>query len=141
MSDLIFCSLFKRIWEREERYANARLSDFGLTFTQSIALEYIVERSGTATQKDLEDHMEIQHSAIVGIVSRLAAKGMIVTTPSERDRRQKILFSTEFGRKTCGDIVEDKNRVERTLVDGFSEEEANILEQMLVRVYKNLAGE
>lgn len=141
MSDLIFCSLFKRIWEREERYANARLSDFGLTFTQSIALEYIVERSGTATQKDLEDHMEIQHSAIVGIVSRLAAKGMIVTTPSERDRRQKLLFSTELGRKTCGDIVEDKNRVERTLVDGFSEEEANLLEQMLVRVYKNLAGE
>lgn len=141
VSNLVFCSLFKRIWEREERYGNAKLSDFGLTFTQSNALEYIVRRGGTATQKELEEHMEIQHSAVVGIVSRLESKGMIITTPSDKDRRQKLLIPTELGCKTREDIAEDKDRVERTLIAGFSNEDAALLEEMLVRVYKNLAGE
>lgn len=141
VSDLVLCSLFKRIWEREEKYANAKLSDFGLTFTQSNALEYIVERNGAATQKDLEYHMEIQHSAVVGIVSRLEAKGMIVTTPCDKDRRQKLLFPTELGRKTCDNICEDKNRVARALIEGFSDDEIKVLEGMLMRVYTNLADD
>ena len=141
MSVQNYCSLFKHIWEREEKYANIKLSNFGLTFTQSNALEYIAERSGSVTQKDLEEHMEIQHSAVVGIVSRLEAKGMITTGSCPHDRRQKLLFVTELGKQINNDIQEDKDKVEATLISGFSEEEAALLEKMLIRVYKNLAGE
>ena len=141
MSVQNYCSLFKHIWEREEKFANIKLSNFGLTFTQSNALGYIAERSGSVTQKDLEEHMEIQHSAVVGIVSRLEAKGMITTSSCPHDRRQKLLFVTELGKQINNDIQEDKDKVEATLISGFSEEEAALLEKMLIRVYKNLAGE
>lgn len=135
------CSYFKHIWEREEKHANNTLSGFGLTLTQSYALEYIVEHGGTATQKELEERMEIQHSAVVGVVSRLEAKGMIATAFSTQDKRQKLLIPTELGRRTCADLAEDKDRVERDLVKGFSEEEVTQLQQLLSRVYKNLAEE
>ena len=140
MSVQNYCLLFKHIWEREEKFANTKLSDFGLTYTQSNALEYIAENPGTVTQKDLEEHMEIQHSAVVGIVSRLEAKGMVAFTSCEHDRRQKLLFPTELGKQIHNDIQEDKANVEAALLSGFSEEEAKQLETMLIRVYKNLAG-
>lgn len=138
MSSNQFCLLFKRIWEREERFANAKLSDYDLTFTQSNALEYIVEND-SITQKNLEEHMEIQHSAVVGIVSRLESKGMIISTNSRQDRRQKLLFPTKLGLQVLEDIRADKERVENTLLKGLSEEDCAQLEHLLTRVYQNLA--
>lgn len=131
--------LFKHIWEREERFANAKLNSYGLTFTQSNALEYIAACKGSATQKDLEAHMQIQHSAVVGIVSRLESKGMIVAATSRKDKRQKLLFPTDTGLQILNDIHADKERVEEALIQGFSEEEAAQLQKLLARVYRNLA--
>ena len=141
MAEHDICSYFKHIWEREEKHANNTLSAYGLTLTQSYALDYIVERGGTATQKELEDRMEIQHSAVVGIVARLEAKGMIATAFSTQDRRQKLLIPTERGRATFAALAEDKEKVQRDLIRGFSEAEIPELEQMLARIYKNLAEE
>lgn len=135
------CLLFKHIWEREERYANAMLNSFGLTFTQSNALEYIAQNAGNATQKNLEEHMQIQHSAVVGIVSRLESKGMIATAYSPKDQRQKLLFPTSKGLQVLESIRSDKKRVADKLLDGFSKEDTEVLQQMLERVSDNLDRE
>lgn len=134
------CLLFKHIWEREEKYANAMLNNFDLTFTQSNALEYVAENAGTATQKGLEEHMQIQHSAVVGIVSRLESKGMIAAAYSPKDQRQKLLFPTKKGLQVLDSIQSDKKRVADKLLEGFSAEEIDAVQKMLQRVYDNLDG-
>lgn len=139
MSDLIYCTYFKHIWEREEKYANNKLKDSDLTFTQSNALEYICRGEGQTTQKDLENYMEIRHSAVVGIVSRLESKNLIFSFEDSADRRQKILKATPKGERLNLEIQKDKERVENRVISGFSEEEQRILSSMLERVYKNLA--
>lgn len=135
------CLLIKHIWEREERYANAMLNRYDLTFTQSTALEYIVRHAGDATQKSLEEHLQIQHSAVVGIVSRLEAKGMIATAYSPKDQRQKLLFATNKGLQVLKDIQIDKERVAGKLLDDFQPDEKKELQGMLLRVYENLGNE
>lgn len=142
MSDHInLCLLFKHIWEREERYANAKLNSFGLTFTQSNALEYIAQNAGNTTQKSLEEHMQIQHSAVVGIVSRLESKGMITTAYSPKDQRQKLLFPTSKGLQVLDSIQSDKKLVADKLLDGFSQKDITELQKLLERVSENLDRE
>lgn len=142
MTDHInICLLFKHIWEREERYANTKLNSFELTFTQSNALEYIVQNAGGATQKSLEEHMQIQHSAVVGIVSRLESKGMIASAYSPKDQRQKLLFPTNKGLQVLESIQSDKKLVADKLLDGFSEKDIVELQSLLERVSENLDRE
>lgn len=141
MTDLNYCFLIKRIWERATKHANAKLNSLGLTVSQAIALEYISERKQPVTQKTLEEHMEIQHSAVVGIVSRLEEKGMVRSAASDTDRRQKLLYPTELAKQIRRAIRKDQETVERTLTMGFSKKETAQLEKMLVRIYENLADE
>ena len=132
------CYLFKHIWEREECHANNTLREFDLTFSQSYALDFIIESDETVTQRELEEYLGVRHSAVVGIVSRLEAKKLIVSVFSKKDQRQKMLVPTQRGREIYDAVAGDKINVQNDLVKGFSQEEEKILCEMLERIYHNL---
>ena len=138
MAEREIASYIKWIWFKKVKHANNALKPFGITVAQFHALEYIIESEGSVTQKDLEKQMDIQHSAVVGIVSRLEKKGYIVTAVSKQDRRQKLLIPTEIGRETWAILARDKDAVIAGMTDGFTEDEIRQLEELLMRIYRNL---
>lgn len=122
------------------RRANMKLKYHDLTLTQSGVLDFIVDSGGEVTQKNVEDFMEINHSAVVGIITRLERKGLITSGYYSGDKRQKVLTITSEGRKVHDDINADKWNVERSLTKGFTQYEYEELFRLLYRVYRNLEG-
>ena len=64
----------------------------------------------TIIQKDIEEYLELRHPTIIGILQRMEAKGLIVSTVDQQDKRQKIIALTDSAfelEKKITDHVED----------------------------------
>ena len=89
-------------------------------------------------QRDVEDHFELSHATVSGLIARLEAKGFLVSIPGERDKRYKRLCATE--KALCCDQQMGKNieQTEQLILRGFSAEETQQLHQYLERISCNL---
>jgi len=79
-----------------ENYSLSIEKHFGLTGPQPWAL-WELGRMGPLALKDLVARMRLDPSTVVGVVDRLAAKGMVTRNPDTSDRRRIPLVLTEKG--------------------------------------------
>jgi DNA-binding MarR family transcriptional regulator len=79
-----------------EDYSRNIEKKFGLTGPQLWAL-WELGRSGPLALKDLATRMHLDPSTVVGIVDRLALKGLVVRHPDTADRRRISLVLTPQG--------------------------------------------
>ncbi len=89
-------------------------------------------------QKDVERELSITRSTASRILSLMEEKGLLVRLPVEHDARLKRLQLTEEALLIHEEVHKDINRVESTIMKGFSEEEIGIFLNYLDRVRKNL---
>lgn len=129
--------LIKSINDKLKVKADVDLKSSGLTFSQTRVLAFLNMRGGQATQKELENHLEVSHPTVVGIVSRMEQNGFLATW-FDVGQRSKMISLTQkaqtFGEEL--DILIQKQ--EQYLLKGFSPEEAAALEKALAAVYDNL---
>jgi DNA-binding MarR family transcriptional regulator len=88
----------RRIVRTLEDYSQSVEKRFGLTAPQLWAL-WELGRSGPSSLKDLADRMRLDSSTVVGVVDRLAAKGLVQRGPDPRDRRRVSLTTTGKARE------------------------------------------
>jgi DNA-binding MarR family transcriptional regulator len=86
----------RRIVKVLEHYSLSVEKRFGLTGPQLWAL-WELGRMGPLALKDLAARMRLDPSTVVGVVDRLAAKGMVTRNPDTSDRRRISLVLTEKG--------------------------------------------
>jgi DNA-binding MarR family transcriptional regulator len=86
----------RRIVKVLENYSLSVEKRFGLTGPQLWAL-WELGRMGPLALKDLAARMRLDPSTVVGVVDRLAAKGMVTRNPDTSDRRRISLVLTEKG--------------------------------------------
>ena len=91
-------------------------------------------------QKDLEDHFTITRSTASKVLSRMEQKGLIQRQAVARDARLKKIVLTEKAWKLAGLMKEDVRTMERTLTEGFTDEEINTLVAYIRRMKKNISG-
>jgi Transcriptional regulators len=91
-------------------------------------------------QKDLEDHFTITRSTASKVLSLMEQKGLIQRQAVAQDARLKKLVLTEKAWKIKELMREDSERMERTLTNGFTEEEVETLYSYLQRMRTNISN-
>ena len=130
--------MVKRISDRIRTHADARLSHFELTFSQMRVLHCIDSCGGMATQKQIEEALDVAHPTVVGLVGRLSASGFIGCAVDENDRRHKMIRLLPKAYAIEQEIRADRLRSEQILTSGMSPEEVEALCRLLDKVYENI---
>ena len=128
----------KRVSERMQRYSSRDLQAHGLTLVQFHVLDYLLQSGDGTSQRELEQYLEIHHSAVSGIVSRLEDKGFIRCACDPADKRQKLLYVTEKGREIYALLLQAKDRLNGRIIADLSPDEVAHLKLLLEKVYRNL---
>lgn len=90
-------------------------------------------------QKDLEDHFTITRSTASKVLSLMERKHLIQRQAVAQDARLKRIVLTEKAKKIAGLMCMDAERMERTLLQGFTGEEVKTLYSYLERMKKNIS--
>lgn len=129
----------KSIDERVKTKVDANLKSYNLTLSQGQVLRFLCERDGRATQKEIEECLEVSHPAVVGIVSRMEQNGHLTTWMDPNNKRNKIVQLTPEA-EALGEVIDmHREQCEQTMLKGFSPEETTQFLNMLQRVYDNLS--
>lgn len=106
-----------------------------------IARLYAAELEGECVyQRDIEREFGITRSTASKVLILLEKKGYVKREGVSHDARLKKLILTEKSREMSRAIHESAVQLERSLIEGFTNEELETLFGYLDRVQKNLAG-
>lgn len=130
--------LIKNINEKMKVRADADLKRDNLTFSQGRVLIFLSSKGGQATQKEIEDFLEVSHPTVVGIVSRMEQNGFLTTWIDGKDKRNKIVKLTEQAEEIGAYMEQHLKENEKKLLAPLSAEEIEQLRRMLLAIYNNL---
>lgn len=134
--------IFRRITHAAKKETDNNLRRLNLTMSQGLILEYLNNTSDEElTQKSIEQHFNLQHPTVSGILKRLEKHGFIITSVNKADRRVKDISLTEKARQIEEIARQDKKQMEETLVKGLSDEEIETLRRLLTKVLDNMTGD
>lgn len=115
--------LVKRLADKIKISVDVLLKEQGLTFSQTLVIGFLCSKNGSATQKEIEEHLQVSHPTVVGIISRLEKNGFVSCHMDEKDRRNKIICATDKALDTVDAMRVGKKQMEERLTKGLSEEE------------------
>ena len=132
--------LFKIISDRLRAKANAEKSmrKNKLTLSQVRVLGFVADSSGKTTQKEIENHLEVSHPTVVGIISRMEKTGYLTSYIDPEDKRNKVVMLTDMATAISNQMRSDMMDREGQLLKGLSEQEISELRRMLNIIYNNL---
>ena len=113
------------------------MKNHALTFSQSCVLTFLNGQGGQATQKEIEDFMEVSHPTTVGIVSRMEENGYVTTWFDARQRSKQVRL-TPKARAIGAEMDQVIQLQEDTMLRGLSKKEIVELERLLAVVHNNL---
>lgn len=91
-------------------------------------------------QKDIEDHFTITRSTASKVLGLMEQKGLIQRLSVAQDARLKKIVLTEKAKKIKGLMRSDVEKMEHTLMNGFTEEELRTLYMYIQRMKKNISN-
>lgn len=139
MPDYPLGVLIKHIQIQISKSLNHRLEQMNLTGSQAHVLVFLMHRTGQRTTlRDLEEYLQQSHVTVTGLVQRLVQKGFVEAQMDERDRRCRLLTLTPKATGTLEAIHAHLQCTEEQLVQGFTPEEQELLQQLLVKAAKNI---
>lgn len=110
--------------------------------TNGWIIAYLTENSDREVfQKDIEREFGITRSTASKVIDLMEQKGLVERKRVPQDARLRQLVLTDKSRQISDLILEDKKRLEKTLMRGFSDEEKELLSDYLLRMKKNLEQE
>ena len=115
-----------------------QLKDTGLTLGQPKVLDYLKDRDG-ASQKEIAAGCLIEAGSLTSILNRMEEKGLIERKMLNGNRRTFHIFMTESGKKNQKLVEEAFKKIEKTALNGISEEEQKQFMDIFCRIYRNLA--
>ena len=119
------------------RALRQHLSEAGVTPGQWYVLKVLWHQDGTS-QRELSDRVGISQPVILNALRRLERAGWIRRQRSTTDRRSRIVFLTEAGRRLEQDLIHHAIEVNEIATGGMSGEEVALLWDLLKRVKRNL---
>ena len=130
--------LIKTIAEKTSAAADMDLRRHGLTFSQFRVLGFLDDRGGTATQRDIQRHLEVSHPTVVGLVTRLEKNGFVAAFTDESDRRNKIVRMTRKALRLGDELDAERENASAQLMRGLSKDERSELYRLLTVLSRNL---
>lgn len=110
----------------------------GLTLGQPKVLDYLKDHDG-ASQKEIAAGCLIEAGSLTSILNRMEEKDLIERKMLNGNRRTFHIFMTESGKKNQKLVEEAFKKIEKTALNGISEEEQKLFMDIFCRIYRNLA--
>lgn len=88
--------------------------------------------------KDIEQELNITKSVASNLVKRMVQNGLVELEVSPNDKRAKFVHLTEKSRSQMKQIKSFFDRMNRSLLDGISEENLLIFEEVLGELQANV---
>ena len=129
---------FKKLHFLLEQTINQRLMELDLTTAQGHTIGYVTHAKEPPCARDIDTAFGLSHATVSGILSRLEAKGFIEQRPDPDDRRIKRIYLLEKGHACSQAIARHIRETERTMAEGFSQEELAQFRSFLKRAIDNL---
>ena len=115
-----------------------QLKDTGLTLGQPKVLDYLKDHDGVS-QKEIAAGCLIEAGSLTSILNRMEEKDLIERKMLNGNRRTFHIFMTESGKKNQKLVEEAFEKIEKTALNGISEEEQKQFMDIFCRIYRNLA--
>ena len=115
-----------------------QLKDTGLTLGQPKVLDYLKDHDGVS-QKEIAAGCLIEAGSLTSILNRMEEKDLIERKMLNGNRRTFHIFMTESGKKNQKRVEEAFKKIEKTALNGISEEEQKLFMEIFCRIYRNLA--
>ncbi|EMR04957.1 transcriptional regulator SlyA [Bhargavaea cecembensis DSE10] len=117
--------------------SNIEFKEADLSKGQYLYMVRICEHPGIIQEK-LAEMIKVDRTTAARAIMKLEEKGFIEKRDDESNRRIKKLFPTEKGLGVYPFIVREHEHSNSVALEGFSEDEADILLRLLRRVRKNV---
>ena len=88
--------------------------------------------------KDIEQELNITKSVASNLVKRMVQNGLVELEASPSDKRAKFVHLTEKSRSQMQQIKSFFDRIDRSLLDGVSEEKLAIFEEVMAQLQANV---
>ncbi len=129
---------FRKIHNRLDASFNKGLRQYGLTSAQFDILSYLAQGARDQnTLTDISAHFGVKHTSAIHVLKLLEQKGFIERGRSS-DARSKTITLTAQGEQMIEEIQKKGPYVNQILLAGFSEDELQLLEKMLDKIYTNI---
>ncbi len=114
-----------------------KLENFNLTGAQFCVLTKLFEEEGL-TQTQLAHRLYIESPTLVRTLDRLEEAGLIERRRVPSDRRAFHIFLTEKGHELKDVLMQKGHEVHEIAVQGLSEQEIEMLKDLLFQLWQNL---
>ena len=101
-------------------------------------LDYREESEQAVLIKDIEQELNITKSVASKLVKRMVQNGLVELEVSPNDKRAKYVRLTGTSRSQMKPIKSFFDRIDRSLLDGISEEKLAVFEEVMGRLQANV---
>ena len=101
-------------------------------------LDYREESGQAVLIKDIEQELNITKSVASNLVKRMVQNGLVELEVSPNDKRAKYVHLTEKSRSQMKQIKSFFDRIDRSLLDGISEEKLAVFEEVMGLLQANV---
>lgn len=122
---------------------DSRAMGLGIHRTQHRILMYLSRHGKLKSQKALAEHLDITPAAVTGALKKIEQDGYIERTLGKDNRYNEVVI-TEKGREVVRKTKELFSKTDRSLFDGFTQDELDIyilcLEKLQANIKRQLEG-
>ena len=117
--------------------SNIEFKKFNLTKGQYLYLVRICENPGII-QEQLSDMIKVDRTTVSRAVKKLEKEKLVVKKKDPHNRKIKRLYATNKGEEIYPFLLREHEHSNRVALQGFTEEEIDIIFELLQRVRKNI---
>lgn len=137
--DSMLC--IKQINNLLESNMNERLREFDITFTQLKVLAFLYHnKDRLMSQRDICDYLCVRHTSLIDVLKRLEAKKLVVRFVNTENARCNSVRLTDEAVDLVNKMNENRLNMESVFLNGFTDEETELLEYLLNKILLNLEG-
>ncbi|GED12016.1 MarR family winged helix-turn-helix transcriptional regulator [Aneurinibacillus migulanus] len=125
--------LIGKAHQRVYQISKAGLQRHGVTPVQYALLHLLWEKDGQPGA-ELGERLRLDSATITGLLDRLTHSELVERRPDSRDRRMNRIYITEKGRTLEKKLKKEMEDINRMILADFTQEEANVLKDMLSRL-------
>lgn len=108
-----------------------------LTPGQPKVLDFLRNHNG-AVQKEIAEACHIDPATITSVLSGMEKNNLIIRKKQDGNRRNIHVYLTEKGKEHTEYVEEVFSTIEKKAFVGFETEEKELLNELLIRIYKNI---
>lgn len=131
--------ILKQIHDKFQKDLNLLNKKEDITASQSVVLWNLYRHSDKiTTQKQLQEHLQLAHPTVIGLLKRLEEKGLVEISTNQDDKRCRNISLTQTALAKQEEIRKRRETCEKIICKGMSEEEVETLRRLLGIVLNNL---